>query len=144
MTLPHDGDQSRWDAARAAIQDASGLLAQPDEQHYYELFRFDEELRPSDLEDMASGESPEPPAPAAPGPPSAPSAAGPPGGAAGRPAPGNWAAGKGCDATMKVLSSVPVWTGAGLSIKCQCLNGPGHVKNLLTVLKTKLAETAQA
>ena len=35
----------------------------------------------------------------------------------------------------KVLSSIPLWSGKGTPDKCQCLEGPGHVKEPITVLK---------
>ena len=43
--------------------------------------------------------------------------------------------GQGFGSKTKVLSSTPLWSGLGTPDKCQCLAGPGHVKEPLTVLK---------
>ena len=36
-----------------------------------------------------------------------------------------------------VLSSAPLWNDAGPSDKCSCLEGPGHVKDPLNVLRAR-------
>ena len=43
--------------------------------------------------------------------------------------------GRGFGSKTKVLSSVPLWIGIGTPDKCQCLEGPGHVMEPLTVLE---------
>jgi uncharacterized membrane protein len=47
MTLPHDPESTRWAQATGAVTDARERFAQPDEDHYFALFRFGETVRPS-------------------------------------------------------------------------------------------------
>jgi len=58
MTLPDDEDRTRWEEAALAVADARERFAQPDEDHYFELFRFGETVRPSSPDDLA-GAAPE-------------------------------------------------------------------------------------
>ena len=45
--------------------------------------------------------------------------------------------GQGFGARAKVFSSVPLWSGAGLSERCSCSDGPGHVKGPLNVPRSQ-------
>jgi hypothetical protein len=57
MSLPHDGESTRWEAAQHAVTDAAAFLTTPNEQHYFEFFRFDSELHPTDLSGIAADRS---------------------------------------------------------------------------------------
>ena len=43
--------------------------------------------------------------------------------------------GQGFGSTIKVLSSIQLWSGSGRPVKCSCLEGPGHVEHPLNVLR---------
>ena len=59
MTLPDDADSTRWESAQAFLAGAESLVTEPNEDHIFEVFRFDDTLTPSSVEDIQSLAAPE-------------------------------------------------------------------------------------
>ena len=57
MTLPHEPEQTRWEAAQAFVEQSQGLLTEPNTDHHFEVLRFDDVLHPSGASEIATAEA---------------------------------------------------------------------------------------
>jgi len=58
MTLPDSGDTSRWQRAQAFVEDATDYLTEPNEEHRFQVFSFNEELASTSAADLLQHERP--------------------------------------------------------------------------------------
>ena len=59
MTLPDDAESTRWETAQAFLAASEATISAPNEEHVFEVFRFDEALVASSAADIQSIEAPD-------------------------------------------------------------------------------------